>query len=42
MRYKMIEPNINDYEYDADYVADMECYGLYLEFLDEARMCEED
>lgn len=36
-----IRPNINDYENDVDYVVACECYGLELEYEEEARMAEE-
>ena len=36
-----IRPNINDYENDVDYVVACECYGLEMEYEEEARMAEE-
>lgn len=37
-----IKPNINDFESDVDYVVACECYGLEMEYEEEARMAEEE
>ena len=36
-----IRPNVGDFESDVDYVVACECYGLELEYEEEARMAEE-
>ena len=37
-----MKPNIDDYEFDTDYVVACECYGIQLEYEEEAKMAEQE